>query len=139
MNTELSAQFAQQIRERSIDRIDDIEELRSLLKQSLGLLEGQLSSFREIACPPPPPIFKDGPPKDIAGSNTKTCGVCGVKIERVDGCDRVLFSFGKPGTRDRLHARVCRFNAKPGCINTDFQGATTEADHYGGLLGGGDR
>ena len=43
------------------------------------------------------------------------CTVCGVTI---DENDRVLFSYGKPGTRERLYARVCRYaQNKAGCIN----------------------
>ena len=41
------------------------------------------------------------------------CSACGVKI--ID--DAVHFSFGKPGTRQRLHARVCQYAKKEGCIN----------------------
>jgi len=41
------------------------------------------------------------------------CKACGVKI--VD--DVVHFSYGNPGTRQRLHARVCQFAKKEGCIN----------------------
>jgi len=42
------------------------------------------------------------------------CPVCGVKIED----NVVYFSFGKPGTRARLQARVCQYIDKSrGCIN----------------------
>lgn len=45
----------------------------------------------------------------------QTCPVCGVTIVH----NTVLFSSGKPGTRARLYARVCRYAQKPGCINQD--------------------
>lgn len=42
------------------------------------------------------------------------CPVCGVKIEN----DVVYFSFGSPGSRARLQARVCEYIDKStGCIN----------------------
>ena len=44
---------------------------------------------------------------------TETCSVCGVEIEG----DLVKFSYGNPGSRDRLRARVCVYAKKPGCIN----------------------
>lgn len=44
----------------------------------------------------------------------KECSACGVKIVG----DQVLFSFGTPGSKERLYARVCQFAKKPGCINT---------------------
>ncbi|NJL87546.1 MAG: hypothetical protein HC886_18695 [Leptolyngbyaceae cyanobacterium SM1_1_3] len=51
---------------------------------------------------------------------TKICPVCGVKIlAGVIGGDRVLFSAGPPGDRAKLWARVCQYNQKPGCINSD--------------------
>lgn len=46
---------------------------------------------------------------------TKTCPVCGVKIE--DGA-KVIFSYGPSGTKARLWARVCQFAKNPDCINT---------------------
>ncbi len=45
-----------------------------------------------------------------------TCPVCGVSITD-DG--KVNFTVGKPGTRAKLYARVCKFNQKPGCINQE--------------------
>jgi hypothetical protein len=55
----------------------------------------------------------------MAETETQTCPVCGVKIEKAPGGDRVLFSSGKPGTRAKLAARVCQFVKKNGCINQD--------------------
>ena len=46
----------------------------------------------------------------------QVCPVCQVTI-MPDG--KVLFSSGSPGTRARLHARVCQYTQKPGCINQD--------------------
>jgi hypothetical protein len=64
------------------------------------------------------------------------CTACGVKI--VD--DVVHFSYGKPGTRQRLHARVCQYAKKEGCINrgitrqelveTDFYLAPSDRGEY---------
>lgn len=47
-------------------------------------------------------------------TDIKECPACGVKIE--NGA-KVLFSYGAPGTLSRLHARVCQYSKKPGCIN----------------------
>ena len=59
------------------------------------------------------------PMTDLTDSATQpereTCPVCGVTI--VD--NEVLFSTGRPGTRARLHARVCQYVNKPDCINQD--------------------
>lgn len=44
----------------------------------------------------------------------KKCPVCQVEIT---DDDRVLFSYGEPGTRSRLYARVCQYAKKEGCIN----------------------
>jgi hypothetical protein len=54
-----------------------------------------------------------------------TCPVCGVSIEG----DIVHFSHGRPGTRERLQARVCQFAKKPGCIN--ISGIPSGSDFYG--------
>lgn len=58
------------------------------------------------------------------------CPVCQVSINK----DVVQFSFGKPGTRDRLWARVCQYveKQKPGCINKskDFTHSPKEVDFY---------
>jgi hypothetical protein len=45
------------------------------------------------------------------------CPICGVKIIKMVGGDRVLFAFGPPGTRATLWAKVCQYANKPGCIN----------------------
>lgn len=48
------------------------------------------------------------------------CPVCQVEIVCNDGSepDQVLFSFGKPGTRNKLFARVCQYaKDKASCIN----------------------
>ena len=56
------------------------------------------------------------------------CPVCSVKIE---SGKKVLFSHGKPGTRERLYARVCQYAKKNGCINTSVDAATiTDEDRY---------
>ncbi|MGB3535810.1 MAG: hypothetical protein WBA13_20120 [Microcoleaceae cyanobacterium] len=52
-------------------------------------------------------------------AETQTCPVCGVKITKAPGGDRVLFSSGQPGTRAKLAARVCQFVKQNGCINQD--------------------
>jgi len=41
----------------------------------------------------------------------------------------VYFSHGKQGTRARLHARVCQYASRPGCIN-EFEGEIPEKDFY---------
>lgn len=58
----------------------------------------------------------------------KVCPACGVRITD-DG--EVLFSVGKPGTKERLYARVCQFSKKPGCINLGELKKITEDDRYG--------
>ena len=58
----------------------------------------------------------------------KVCPACGVRITD-EG--EVLFSVGKPGTKERLYARVCQFSKKPGCINTGELGKITDNDRYG--------
>lgn len=47
------------------------------------------------------------------------CSVCGVKILKLVGGDRVLFAVGPPGTRALLWKRVCQYAQKPGCINPE--------------------
>ncbi|MDJ1182625.1 hypothetical protein [Roseofilum casamattae] len=49
----------------------------------------------------------------------EVCGVCGVKIEKMLGGDRVLFAYGKPGTREILWQRVCKHVQKEDCLNKD--------------------
>jgi hypothetical protein len=64
--------------------------------------------------------------------NTQTCPVCGVKIlVGVVGGDRVLFTAGPPGTREKLWARVCRYTQKAGCINQqEGLGSISKDDYY---------
>ena len=58
----------------------------------------------------------------------QVCPVCSVKIE---SGEKVLFSHGKPGTRERLYARVCQYAKKSGCINTSVDAGTiTDDDRY---------
>lgn len=56
------------------------------------------------------------------------CQVCTVCIEN----NVVLFSHGKPGTRARLHARVCQYTTNEKCINRneDLIGVITAEDGY---------
>ncbi|MCY7390131.1 MAG: hypothetical protein LH647_01115 [Leptolyngbyaceae cyanobacterium CAN_BIN12] len=53
----------------------------------------------------------------MAEANMQVCAVCGVKIIKMVGGDRVLFSVGTPGTRETLWQKVCKHTQKPGCIN----------------------
>ena len=58
------------------------------------------------------------------------CPVCSVLIE---DDSKVLFSYGKPGTRSRLWARVCQFaKDKDNCINQDDSkiGDVARNDYY---------
>lgn len=57
----------------------------------------------------------------MAEENAQTCPICKVKIIKMVGGDRVLFSMGPPGTRPVLWAKVCRFTDKPGCINRELE------------------
>ena len=68
--------------------------------------------------------------------NTKTqtesneiCPVCGVEITPAGA---VIFSGGMPGTRARLHARVCQYTDRQGCINRDSEliGEVTDLDGF---------
>lgn len=65
----------------------------------------------------------------LEDTNKEVCPACGVTIE--DG-SKVLFSYGPPGTRERLWARVCQFAKRPGCINsnTEALGEIKETDYY---------
>lgn len=47
----------------------------------------------------------------------QVCPVCQVKILKLVGGDRVLFSTGAASDRATLWARVCRYTDKAGCIN----------------------
>ncbi|NDJ15737.1 hypothetical protein [Myxacorys almedinensis] len=49
----------------------------------------------------------------------QVCPVCNVKILKLIGGDRVIFSTGAFGTREMLRSRVCRHVQKAGCINKD--------------------
>lgn len=61
----------------------------------------------------------------MSGNGIQVCSVCGVKIQKMIGGDRVLFSTGSPGTRDTLWAKVCQHTDKAGCINKDRGGSGT--------------
>jgi hypothetical protein len=53
-------------------------------------------------------------------ADAHTCSLCGVTIEQNALGDRVIFSYGPPGTRSKLWSRVCKFvGDRPGCINQD--------------------
>lgn len=58
----------------------------------------------------------------------KVCPACGVTITDTG---EVLFSVGKPGTKERLYARVCQFSKKPDCINNGELKEITDEDKYG--------
>lgn len=53
----------------------------------------------------------------MSDTEPKVCPVCQVKIIKMIGGDRVLFSAGPPGNRTILWQRVCRYAQKAGCIN----------------------
>jgi hypothetical protein len=65
----------------------------------------------------------------MSNLSLQVCPVCGVKIE---SGEKVLFSYGPPGTRSRLWARVCNYVQKPGCINQDEEARVLvqETDYY---------
>lgn len=68
--------------------------------------------------------------------NRQTCSICGVTIECNAIGDRVIFSYGPPGTRSRLWSRVCQFvGDRAGCINQDPKtvGAIQPSDEYNPL------
>ncbi|MBW4519621.1 MAG: hypothetical protein KME16_07960 [Scytolyngbya sp. HA4215-MV1] len=54
---------------------------------------------------------------DTNQSRESTCPVCQVKILKLIGGDKVIFSCGPMGTREILWQRVCRHTQKAGCIN----------------------
>ncbi len=68
----------------------------------------------------------------MSNSNVEICPVCGVKIIKSVGGDKVIFSSGPVGTRARLWARVCNYAKKPGCINQNQEtiGSVHESDYY---------
>ncbi|MGM0455319.1 MAG: hypothetical protein ACQERW_04020 [Cyanobacteriota bacterium] len=49
--------------------------------------------------------------------NCQTCPVCKVQIQTLPMGDRVLFSFGPPGTRADLWNKVCKHAQNSQCIN----------------------
>lgn len=55
----------------------------------------------------------------MAEISPQVCPICGVKILKMIGGDRVEFSAGPPGTRAILWKRVCQYAQKPGCINPE--------------------
>ncbi len=60
----------------------------------------------------------------------QTCSLCNVKI---DPAGTVHFTYGPPGSRERLYARVCKHVNNQQCINADKSkiGLLIAADHYG--------
>ncbi|MEM9540024.1 MAG: hypothetical protein AAGA60_11065 [Cyanobacteria bacterium P01_E01_bin.42] len=64
--------------------------------------------------------------------NRDNCQVCPVCQVAIAPNDTVYFSSGNPGTRARLHARVCQYAKQSGCINkdTDAIGSLTKADGF---------
>ncbi|MGF1479690.1 MAG: hypothetical protein ACFB4I_09385 [Cyanophyceae cyanobacterium] len=56
----------------------------------------------------------------MSNNAVEVCPVCGVKIVKMLGGDKVLFSAGPPGDRAKLWTRVCSYAQKPGCINKDY-------------------
>lgn len=63
-------------------------------------------------------------------SNCQECLICGISIED----NQALFSFGKPGSRQKLYARVCQYVAKEkqsGCINQNVDtDLISDSDYY---------
>ncbi len=57
--------------------------------------------------------------KSMAESNLQECPVCKVKIIKMVGGDRVLFSVGAPATRPILWQKVCKHVQNSACINQD--------------------
>jgi hypothetical protein len=55
----------------------------------------------------------------MSAENTQTCPVCGVKIVKMIGGDRVIFSTGPVGTREVLWAKVCQHTKNLACLNKD--------------------
>lgn len=58
-------------------------------------------------------------PTVMPESPVQECPVCKVKIIKMVGGDRVLFSVGAPGTRLSLWQKVCKHVQNPACINAD--------------------
>ena len=65
-------------------------------------------------------------------AGVQVCPTCKVKIIKMIGGDRVLFSTGAPGTRAVLWARVCQYAKTPACINQDPDriGTIQAQDYY---------
>ncbi len=65
-------------------------------------------------------------------AGVQVCPTCKVKIIKMIGGDRVLFSTGAPGTRAVLWARVCQYAKTPACINQDRDriGTIQAQDYY---------
>ncbi|MBF2049346.1 MAG: hypothetical protein EDM05_024155 [Leptolyngbya sp. IPPAS B-1204] len=61
----------------------------------------------------------------MSEAGAQVCPICGVKILKLIGGDRVLFSSGPPGTRSLLWAKVCQYTQKSGCINQDGGSGST--------------
>ncbi|MCU0570568.1 MAG: hypothetical protein MUF49_28835 [Oculatellaceae cyanobacterium Prado106] len=53
----------------------------------------------------------------MSEAGMQVCPVCQVKIVKVIGGDRVIFSVGPAGTREILWKKVCQHVQKAGCIN----------------------
>lgn len=72
----------------------------------------------------------------MSGNGIQVCSVCGVKIQKMIGGDRVLFSTGAPGTRETLWAKVCQHTDKAGCINKDrgVSGTPERQNYYSSEL-----
>ena len=66
---------------------------------------------------------------NITQEKAASCPVCGASITE---SGQVNFTYGSPGTRARLYARVCQYNKKPGCINQESEliGEVTPSDHF---------
>lgn len=92
---------------------DRVIEIMGLWLAERNVLLDQIRSWINFASPQ----VKATPP--VPRPNCVVCDVCGVQIEERDGGDVVHFSHGKPGTRSRLHERVCKYARREGCLNTD--------------------
>ena len=66
---------------------------------------------------------------NITQEKAASCPVCGASITE---SGQVNFTYGSPGTRARLYARVCQYTQKPGCINQDSEliGEVTSSDNF---------
>jgi hypothetical protein len=59
----------------------------------------------------------------MSESGVQVCPVCQVKIFKMIGGDRVIFSAGAPGTRAVLWTKVCQYAKNSACINQDQTGS----------------